>query len=102
MPAFVTSFLDFLGKFQFFSFPLGHLQVKMGCGERKSSQSNTMDQEVNLRVGDDEIRIGYVSEFLIPRDGDALRDSVFEKICEAFWSIDPSGTETKPVIISIN
>lgn len=62
-----------------------------------------MDREVILKIDGEEILIGYVSDFLIPRDDSVpFETSVFDKICEAISSLDLDGFETIPVIIEIN
>ncbi len=60
-----------------------------------------MDREVILRVGDDEISLGFVSDFLLPRDGNSMMLSVFSKISEAIESIDLDSCEIEPIVFGI-
>ncbi len=65
-----------------------------------------MDREVVLRVGDDtcgdDLPLGYVSDFLRPRDDDAiLASGVFGKISEAIHEIEMDSESMGPVVITI-
>lgn len=62
-----------------------------------------MDREVILKVGDEEMQIGFVSEFLLPREDTSLMiNTVFDKIREAIETLDLDGFETEPVVITIS
>lgn len=61
-----------------------------------------MDREVILKVSGEEMSIGYVSEFLLPRENaDSMVNTVFDRIQEAIETLDLGGFETDPVVIEI-
>ena len=66
-----------------------------------------MDREVLLKFGEEEVSLGFVSEFLHPQeeiDGGLetrIASEIFDKIREAIIDLDLGGFETEPIIITI-
>lgn len=63
----------------------------------------TVDREVILKVGEEEVQIGFVSDFLSPRyrHNETFGELVFDRIREAIDSLDSDGFETEPIIITV-